>query len=222
MVVRQNLKGILNKGEQAVLAAALFQEGGPLDSYVPISDKHRWVQCYAEALIPPILDAFFRYGFIFEPHLQNTVICLRDGYPTGVIIRDFEGVKLVDSHWPTSKLTDLSERAQQSVRYSFDQGWNRVRYCLFINNLSEAISFLADDNSALEQQLWQIVELVIQSYRQKWQAGTAADSLNKLLRGEDIPSKTNLLVRIHKRPDRAAEYVPVPSPFNQSSTQAKR
>ncbi|WP_315983701.1 ferric iron reductase [Aliamphritea spongicola] len=160
-----------------------------------------------------MLHAFFAYGVIFEPHLQNTVICLKDGLPSGVIVRDFEGVKLVDSRWSDADLKELNDRARQSVRYSFTQGWNRVRYCLLINNLSEAVSFLADDNPQTEQQLWLIIREVISAYLNSTENALAREHLTALLNGEAIPSKTNLLVRIKKHPDRQAGYVYLNSPF---------
>jgi siderophore synthetase component len=214
MVVRQNITTILKKGEQAILAGALFQQGEPLKNLVKITDKLLWIEKYAQALIPPTLEAFFEYGLIFEPHLQNTVICIQDNLPTGVVLRDFEGVKLVDHLWPVETLQDLSHRAQKSVRYSFQQGWNRVRYCLLINNLAEAVTYLADDQTDLEKQLWKRIEQVIQAYLNHTENTSAVNSLTSLLAGEDIPSKANLLVRINKNPDRDAGYVPVKSPFN--------
>lgn len=216
MVVRENISAVLGHNEQVILAGALFQQGEPLKDFVTISDQLQWLEQYARAIIPPVLEAFFEHGVIFEPHLQNTLICLQDNQPSGVILRDFEGVKLVDQQWPEAALQDLSPRARQSVRYSFQQGWNRVRYCLLINNLAEAVSYLAADQPELEAQLWQRLARVIRDYRDQSQNAVANDCLTRLLAGEDIPSKTNLLVRITKNPDRAAGYVPVKNPFNLS------
>ena len=219
MVVRQNINQVLANEEQAVLAGALFQQGDPLGDRVIIADKIQWMKAYAEALIPPMLAAYFDHGLIFEPHLQNTVICLKEGTPTGVIVRDFEGVKLVDQRWPETTLSDLSPRARQSVHYSANQGWNRVLYCLFINNLTEAVTWLADDQSALEANLWQTVQEVVVAYlnRENQKVGDKTElnqRIGALLDGEALPGKTNLLVRLSKSPDKAAGYVPVPSPFS--------
>ncbi|WP_261840836.1 IucA/IucC family protein [Aliamphritea ceti] len=214
LVVRENIHCVLADDEQAVMAGALFQEGSPLANKVPIIDKAVWLDDYARAIIPPMLQAFFEHGVIFEPHLQNTVICLRNNRPSGVVVRDFEGVKLVDSYWPVSELTDLSERAQSSVRYSFEQGWNRVRYCLLINNLSEAVNYLANNQESTESQLWDVIEQVIHDYQQASTNPLVHERLEALLSGEPIPSKTNLLVRINKRPDREAGYVYLNNPFN--------
>ncbi|TFH86234.1 iron transporter [Billgrantia azerbaijanica] len=213
MIVRQNIHGVLADDEQAILAGALFQEGAPLARQVPVADPQRWLHAYAEALIPPMLEAFFRHGLVFEPHLQNTLICLREGLPSGVVVRDFEGVKLVDRQWPAECTADLTPRARQSVLYSEAQGWNRVRYCLFVNNLAEAVHYLADDDPRLEAALWRRVAAVVRDYRDRCPLPSARASLDRLLAGEPLPSKTNLLVRFHKHADRQAGYVPVDSPF---------
>ncbi|MBY4676362.1 IucA/IucC family protein [Marinobacterium arenosum] len=214
MIVRQNIRSVLAGDEEAIMAGAMFQQGAPLARWLPVADKALWLRSYAEALIPPMLEAFFRHGLIFEPHLQNTLICLRDGYPSGVAVRDYEGVKLVDRLWPAERTADLSPRARQSVLYSEQQGWNRVRYCLFINNLAEAVHYLADDCPRLEAELWRIIEQVVRGYRDQCPLANARASLDALLAGEPLPSKTNLLVRFHKHADRLAGYVPVASPFN--------
>lgn len=218
MVVRQNIDGILEDGEEAVLAGALFQQGNALQGKVYIEDKLAWMKSYAEALIPPMLAAYFEHGLIFEPHLQNTVICLKKDLPSGVVLRDFEGVKLVDQYWPEESLKDMSLRARASVQYTSDQGWDRVCYCLFINNIVEAITWLADDQPNLEVLLWERVREVIVSFQIRINT-TSNDNaelnrrLDRLLAGEPLPGKTNLMVRLSKRPDKAADYVPVPSPF---------
>lgn len=213
LIVRENVHAALAEDEQAILAGALFQEGAPLVDRVPINHPRLWLRSYAEALIPPMLDAFFRHGLIFEPHLQNTLICLRNGYPSGTAVRDFEGVKLVEDRWPEHRTRDLSTRARQSVLYSEAQGWNRVRYCLFINNLSEAVHYLSNDSAHLEAELWETIAQVIRGYRDHCSLPRARVLLDSLLDGEPLPSKTNLLVRFRKQADRLASYVPVNSPF---------
>ncbi|GGC04601.1 aconitase [Marinobacterium zhoushanense] len=214
LIVRENVHAALVRGEQAILAGALFQEGAPLANRLPVADPRLWLRGYAEALIPPMLDAFFRHGLIFEPHLQNTLICLHKGYPSGVAVRDFEGVKLVEEQWPPERTADLGPRARQSVLYSEAQGWNRVRYCLFINNLAEAVHYLCNDSAQLEAELWRTIAQVIRGYRDQCDLPRAHALLDPLLDGEPLPSKTNLLVRFHKHADRLAGYVPVASPFD--------
>ena len=76
--------------------------------------------------------------------------------PCCVWIRDLEGTKLLPEFWPADSLNQLSERALQSVYYSREQGWNRIGYCTFINNISEAVFFISEGNSKLEQALWSI------------------------------------------------------------------
>lgn len=221
MIARQNIHAVLADGEDAILAGTMFHQDAPLASRVPVANPRLWLRSYAEALIPPMLDLFFREGLIFEPHLQNTLICLRRGHPSGVVVRDYEGIKLVDQHWPEERTGDLNPRARRSVLYSEEQGWNRVRYCLFINNLAEAVHYLADGCPQLEHTLWQVVEQVIRGYRDQCDLSHARTLLTRLLTGEPLPSKTNLLVRFHKQADRQAGYVPVDSPFNRSAGTAQ-
>ncbi|MCW1891019.1 ferric iron reductase [Vibrio chagasii] len=73
-------------------------------------------------------------------------------------IRDLEGTKLLPEFWPSETLQQLSEQADNPVYYSREQGWNRIGYCTFINNISEAIFFIATGDTKLEVILWELLK----------------------------------------------------------------
>lgn len=206
------------------LAAALFAYDKQGDSQIAKQIKTKaqqanqsyqaiaclWFEHYATCLVPGVFNYFFKHGVAFEPHLQNTLIGFDEGLPCCVYIRDLEGTKLLPEYWPMEKLSSLSERAQQSVYYSRDDGWNRIGYCTLINNLSEAIFHLANGDASLEKQLWhRLLEQM-----KKWQTINGAQpEIQALIDGGSIPSKNNFTTRLMKKADRESNYTQIHSPW---------
>lgn len=180
-----------------------------------------WFSRYAHTLIDGTFDYFFNHGVVFEPHLQNTVIGFSHGLPTCVWIRDLEGTKLVDSFWSLADATGLSERCKQSIRYSKAAGWSRIAYCIFVNNLSEAIFYLcrgAQSAEILEAQLWQHVKEILINWQLVY--GTQPE-IQDLLDGGSLPSKTNYKTRLLTLADKHSAYVMLPCPWQPSTLNAK-
>lgn len=170
-----------------------------------------WLTDYLNVLVPGLLRYFFDVGIIFEPHLQNTVIGFTDGMPSRIWIRDLEGTKLLPEKWPEHSLNNMSERAKSSVYYSREKGWQRIAYCLMINNISEAIFHLSAGNNDLESSLWNTLRLSLCD----WQAQYGCQpELQDLLQGGAIPCKTNLVTRLLKQADKLSGYTLLPSPLS--------
>ncbi|WP_341664886.1 IucA/IucC family protein [Vibrio sp.] len=169
-----------------------------------------WFERYLRCLIPGVFNYYFKHGVAFEPHLQNTLIGFDEGMPCCVWIRDLEGTKLLPEFWPADSLNQLSERALQSVYYSREQGWNRIGYCTFINNISEAVFFICEGNSKLEQALWSILRDAIIC----WQSINGKQpELESLLDGGYFPSKNNFTTRLMQNADKESSYTRVLAPW---------
>ncbi|GAB7227351.1 siderophore biosynthesis protein PvsD [Vibrio rotiferianus] len=169
-----------------------------------------WFERYLHCLIPGVFNYYFKHGVAFEPHLQNTLIGFEKDMPCCVWIRDLEGTKLLPEFWPQETLSQLSERARQSVYYSREQGWNRIGYCTFINNISEAIFFIAEGNQGLEQTLWNSVASAIT----RWQSVNGKQpELSSLLDGGHFPSKNNFTTRLMQKADKESSYTRVRAPW---------
>jgi siderophore synthetase component len=173
----------------------------------------QWFVAYVEQLAHPMLYALCQLGVVFEPHLQNVMVGLQDGLPARLYIRDLEGTKLVTGYWPQERLAQLPQRVRQSVEYSAEQGWQRVAYCLFINNFSQAVFYLAAGSRELETALWRGLAQSLEDYQRRHGNACSGELIARVLQGEPWPNKTNLLNRVLQRADRFSEYVPLPSPL---------
>ncbi len=227
LILRQNVTQVLSPGITPLLAGALFgnhlygaarlrellavmQQRGGMSFEAAVE---QWFSSYVAEIMYPVLHCYFAHGIIFEPHLQNVLIGVIDGEPRQILLRDFEGVKLVQARYDNEQLTGISLRAREALWYDNDQGWKRVCYCLFVNNFCEAISQLSAQKPAMQNRLWSIVRHHLYTYQRHYGDSASACRINALLNGEAFPAKANLINRFFKRPDRAFDYLPVNNPL---------
>ncbi|MHB9858070.1 IucA/IucC family protein [Streptomyces sp. YIM S03343] len=186
VVVRDGLNDHLPPGTTALLAAGLAEgfEGSPLQDGRTAPDA--WWRAYLRQVVPPALAAFAEHGVVVEAHLQNTLVAVdAEGMPVRALFRDAEGVKL---------LPEVDRAA----------GWQRLVYCLVVNNLMEIAALLADHHPGFDP--WPAVRRELA--RRDDLPETAA-----LLGGAALPGKTNLLLRWTGADGADARYLGVANPL---------
>ncbi|WP_326585561.1 IucA/IucC family siderophore biosynthesis protein [Streptomyces sp. NBC_00481] len=188
VLVRDGLGGHVPAGATPFLAAALTEsaEAYPGNPLARAGDPEAWWEAYLRAVVPPALDAFHGHGVVLEAHLQNTVIaCDPSGTPVRAVYRDAEGVKL---------LPDVTREA----------GWERLVYCLFVNNLLEIAAALVEHHPGVDP--WPAV-------RRRLGCHEEVPEIAGLLDSPTLPGKTNLLLRWTGADGADARYLPLPNPI---------
>ncbi|MFM9697080.1 IucA/IucC family protein [Streptomyces europaeiscabiei] len=188
VLVRDGLRGHVPPGTTPFLAAALTEGTGafPGNPLVHAADPEAWWEAYLRAVVPPALAAFHGHGVVLEAHLQNTLIaCDPSGAPVRAVYRDAEGVKL------------LPEATREA-------GWERLVYCLFVNNLLEVAAALAEHHPEVDP--WPAV-------RRQLACHGEVPEIADLLDSPTLPGKTNLLLRWTGADGADARYLPLPNPF---------
>jgi siderophore synthetase component len=172
----------------------------------------RWWNGYLNCVVPPVLYAFFNHGIVFEAHLQNILLGIdRNGNPQAVVLRDLEGVKLVDSQPDRAvELAAMPTKVREHVATTTARGWNRVAYCLLVNNVAGVLSALADRDPDAEPALWSQVRATLQFFRRRH---GDFPLLRAVLEGHPVPAKMNLMTRWRASADRDSNYVPVNLPL---------
>ncbi|MFC6063221.1 IucA/IucC family protein [Streptomyces ochraceiscleroticus] len=217
VIVREGLSRRLLPGTTPLLAGAVADEYPSSDAHISrllagadAETALKWWAAYLDLLVPPVLSAYFDHGLVFEPHLQNVLICVDgDGMPAQVLLRDLEGTKLVpEQHADT--LAALPPEVAAPLTYDAQRGWDRVVYCLLVNHVSELLAALADLHPDSETELWAEVRRTLQRHADRY---GCPPRLAALLAGVPLPAKSNLLTRWERKADREAGYVRLPSPL---------
>ncbi|MEV8376113.1 IucA/IucC family protein [Kribbella sp. NPDC056861] len=220
LIVRDSLDSVVRPGLTPLLAAAVADEyptssaqiSRLLDGAGP-EEALTWWTTYLRLLLPPVLAAYFDHGVVLEPHLQNVMVCVDDSnHPAQILFRDMEGTKLVPDQ-NAALLAQLPLDVAQPMTYDAQRGWDRVVYCLLVNNVSEVLAAIADQYPELEGELWETVRATLQSYADEH---GSRPRLSALLAGVPLPAKANMLIRWARKADREAEYVLLPSPIAES------
>ncbi|MFJ5268545.1 IucA/IucC family protein [Streptomyces sp. NPDC088358] len=188
VLVRDGLRRHVAPGTTPLLAAALVEgfEGSPLDGP---GDPSAWWTAYLRQVVPPVLEAFARHGVVLEAHLQNTLVAVdAAGTPVQALFRDAEGVKL---------LTDVDRAA----------GWERLVYCLIVNNVLELAALLAEQHPGWDP--WPAVRTELAGHG----LPGIEDEITDLLTAPTLPGKTNLLLRWTGADGADARYLPLPNPL---------
>ncbi|WP_405526534.1 IucA/IucC family siderophore biosynthesis protein [Streptomyces avidinii] len=190
VLVRDGLHGRTVPGSTPLLAAALA-EGYPGSPPTGKADPVRWWRAYLRQVVPPVLELFARHGIVLEAHLQNTVVAVdADGLPVQALFRDAEGVKLL----PELPRADA---------------WQRLVYCLVVNNLMEIAGALAGRYPDIPQVLWQAAREEFEHY----ESTRGLPEIAELLAAATVPGKTNLLLRWTRADGADARYLPLPNPL---------
>ncbi|GHE54702.1 iron transporter [Streptomyces capitiformicae] len=193
VLTRDGLADHLAPGTTPFLAAALTEDtaafpGNPL---VRTAEPEAWWEAYLRAVVPPALGVFHHHGVVLEAHLQNTLVaCDPAGTPVQALYRDAEGVKL---------LPDVTRAA----------GWERLVYCLLVNNLMEIAAALAEHHPGVDH--WPAVRRELKRHRDIPEA-------EELLNSPTLPGKTNLLLRWTAADGADARYLPLPNPLSEYGT----
>ncbi|NUP75701.1 MAG: iron transporter, partial [Sinomonas sp.] len=225
-IVRGGLREAAGESSRVHLLGSLVASPDPagtrtrLADLVPVAGSEGraqwardWWERYVGLLVPPVLRLWAEHGIVLEPHLQNVLAVLGpDGLPEKVLARDLEGTKLIESRH-ADILAALPDEVTRGAAYCEERGWNRIAYCLFVNNLAETAGALADlapHHEGFEDELWGLLGAAVE--RVSEQLGRPA-RLRALLAGVPLPAKTNMLIRWQRVADRHAGYVPFPNPF---------
>jgi siderophore synthetase component len=178
-----------------------------------------WFRSYLALLLPPVLDLFFEKGLMFEAHLQNTLVGLKEGRPSRIFIRDFDNARVVHGSWAGKHFLASRPQVYNNSAFTEAQSWSRLVYCLVVNHLLEAVEQIsrtseeASMQKSLERELYQILREELIQYSEKSSHRLAQEKIQDLISRPFLPSKANLLTRFQRVPDSEASYVQVLNPL---------
>ncbi|MQA16155.1 MAG: IucA/IucC family siderophore biosynthesis protein [Pseudonocardiaceae bacterium] len=171
---------------------------------VPAEHVAEWLRRYLRISLLPLLALFRTDGVSLEAHVQNSLVCLDDGWPVRFFVRDMEGISVSRQTLAGGPEPELLP-ADSPVLYPESEAWMRLKYYLLTNHIGHLVHVLARAGGADEERLWRVLREVLRS-------GVADCWTEDLLESPALPAKANLTSRFTGRGERPL-YVQVPNPI---------
>ena len=176
-----------------------------------------WFGRYMDIVVVAIVRLYLELGLCLEPHLQNVVLELEEGWPVHAVYRDGQGFlhreaahdDLVE-HVPALADADVFAEALAD---------RRLVYYPFLNNALGVVNALGVAGCGDEATLLADLKAVIEKERERG-GRYPATLLDRLLDDTTWPCKANLTTRMHDMDEQAgdiaghASYVDILNPLH--------
>lgn len=171
---RESVEGKLPTGERAVTLAALLHRdpaGVPfLDPVIARSGLAvgDWVDRLHEATLPPLAHVLYRYGASFSPHGQNSLLALRDGAPTRLVVKDFVD-DVVVSPDPLPELATLPADVQATLAEDVEPILAKYIHGALLVCVHRYLAELLDDHFGYaESEFWSSARRALTRYQARF------------------------------------------------------
>ena len=173
-VWRESIYTFLENDERAITLSALMHvdgEGEPyLSRLVETSGLtlDEWLAEFFDAVLPPLLHFLYRYGTVFSPHGQNTILVIEDGVPTRLAVKDFvDDVNVSDQ--PLPELEALPDELHEVLRKEPPDGLCQFIFCgLFVCVLRYVADVLEIHEGYSEEEFWTHAQNAILDYQARF------------------------------------------------------
>ncbi|MFA4929868.1 MAG: IucA/IucC family protein, partial [Patulibacter sp.] len=161
----------------------------------PAIVARRWFASYCEALVVSVLRIYLDVGLTFEPHAQNVVLELEDGWPVRAVHRDSQGYFHREA--AHADLTAIVPGLGEVTESIFPEALadQRLVYYPFVNNALGVVGAFGMAGLVDERILLADLRAVIEREREIG-GRYPATLLDRLLDDERWPCKANLRTRI--------------------------
>jgi siderophore synthetase component len=174
-----------------------------------------WYRRYCAVVIEPLVRLYLELGLCMEPHQQNVVLELDDGWPVRAVYRDSQGYfhRGAAHDDMTAMLPGLGEESESIFPETLAD--ERLVYYPFINNALGVINALGVAGCIDERILLDDLRALLELERERG-GRYPATLLDSLLDDPAWPCRATLLTRASDRAGGFAPapvYVPIPNPL---------
>ncbi|EFW90926.1 iron transport protein C [Haladaptatus paucihalophilus DX253] len=188
-VWRESIYTFLDEDENAITLSSLMhvEDGTPyLESLVEESglSMEAWLDELFETVLPPLLHYLYRYGTVFSPHGQNTMLVLKDGRPHRLAVKDFvDDVNVSDQ--PLPELQSLPGELRAVLRTEPPEGLCQFIFSgLFVCVFRYVADALETHSDYSEERFWLGVREAVEEYQAEFPELEDRFELFDLLRPE--------------------------------------
>jgi siderophore synthetase component len=198
------------------IVGALARRGAHAENEV----AREWYRRYCAMVIEPLVRLYLELGLCMEPHQQNVVLELEDGWPARAVYRDSQGYfhRAAAHDDVTAMIPGIGEASESIFPETLDD--ERLVYYPFLNNALGVINALGVAGCVDEQILLDDLRALLEHERARARgARYPATLLDRLLDDATWPCKANLLTRMNDRDGLAGDlaspsvYVAIPNPL---------
>ncbi|RUT35892.1 hypothetical protein EJP77_02505 [Paenibacillus zeisoli] len=214
VIIRASLSGDQQRHEDWHVAATLLEDEIGRLEHLPATKKDavKWIRAYVHVYLFPVFQLFADFGYSLEAHVQNTLIRVQDGVPTGCYIRDLEGVSVCSNKAQELGWINDMVAPDSPVLSDTEEAWKRLLYYNVTNHLSHMIATVSRSSHTEERDLWREAAHAISTHSESV-APSLREWINRLLEAPVLPAKANLISRFHQHGERPG-YVEIPNPLN--------
>lgn len=225
---RESLHGKLDRGEHARTLASLLQvdhQGRALvTELVERSDldAETWLGRLFHALMPGLLHFLYRYGVVFSPHGENTIVLFDEqDAPTRLCVKDFvDDVNLCAT--PLPELEGLPAEVDAALLREPPEFLRQfIQSGLFVGHFRYLAPLMADHLGVPEKRFWSLLRAEVLAYQERFPELTERFELFDLFTPEIerlCLNRNRLLLDTYRdRPERphAAVHGHAPNPLHE-------
>jgi len=186
VIWRENVHIYLKPEERAITMAALIHidyANKPLISTLIEKSGltlENWLTLFFSVVMPPLLHWLYRYGVVFSPHGENTLLVIKENRPVGLVIKDFiDDVNISEQDLPESD--DLPPSLKKLLlKVSDDQLTQFIHTGLFVVLYRYVSDILQTYHHYSEINFWELVRSAILDYQK------SQPNLNKRFKQFDL------------------------------------
>ncbi len=157
-----------------------------------------WFARYCEVVLVPLVRLFLELGLCMEPHQQNVLLELEDGWPARGVYRDSQGYFHREAAHEdiVAIVPGIGERSESIFPEALAD--ERLVYYPFLNNALGVVNALGIDGCIDERILLGDLRALLEGERERARgARYPATLLDRLLDDATWPCKANLMTRLH-------------------------
>lgn len=177
-----------------------------------------WFARYCQVITVPLVRLYGELGLCMEPHQQNTLVELHDGFPVHGVYRDSQGYFHREAAHDdlVAVIPGLGEASESILPEALAD--ERLVYDSFLNNALGVVNALGVAGVADERVLLEDLRLLLEAERVR-PARYPLTLLDRLLDDERWPCKANLRTRVASMDELVGDtatqsvYVTIPNPL---------
>ncbi|MBE9373496.1 IucA/IucC family siderophore biosynthesis protein [Saccharopolyspora sp. HNM0983] len=172
---REPLNGKLAAGERARTLASLLHVDHEGEAFVAELvrrsglDAETWLQRLFHSLLPPLLHFLYRYGVVFSPHGENTIVVFdSDEAPCRLAVKDFvDDVNISSAELP--ELADLPADVDAALLREPPEFLRQfIQSGLFVGHFRYLAPLVEQHLGVPESTFWTFVRNEVQAYQQRF------------------------------------------------------